>query len=215
MSIEYWNNIALIDDDAYFTKWVKQTGRLDHHTGFIDFLRPYLGGVMVDIGANIGTHTIAYLQYGTVYAFEPNRIAFECLKHNCPQAKLFNMALGSYTGWIDMVPEGDNYGAAHTTPGKSIPCRMLDSFELLFCNYIKIDVEGDEIAVLEGAKRTIARCRPVMCIESNPHTLERKGLTVKDLENKILSLNYTITERVPQDISADLLCLPTEYEKPH
>ena len=217
-NIELWNNIALIKDDAYFTKWVKQTGKLAHHEGFLNYLRPYLGGVMLDIGANIGTHSIFYAQFGVVHCFEPNHIAFTCLQHNLYNeirsgaAHLHPCAVGAQPGTISMSPPGGgNYGAVFTqepTPESSIPVLTIDSLNLHSCHYMKIDVEGDELLVLEGAKETIRTHKPFICIESNPCTLSRKNLTPKDLVQAIHSLGYTCKQRVPEDISCDLLCEP-------
>jgi len=207
--IELWNGIALIKNDAYFTKWVKETGKLDHHTGFLEALRPYIHGTVLDIGANIGTHTCFYVKYANrVLAFEPNHIAFECLQHNVPQAELFNVAVSDHKGYINIFPQGDNYGAAYTVPGYDIDTITIDSLNLDSCDFIKIDVEGDEIAVLHGAKQTILKYKPVMCIECNEHTLIRKGLTGNDLVRVIEELNYTTSVRKPEDISCDLICLP-------
>jgi FkbM family methyltransferase len=212
-----WNDIALIEDDSHFTKWVMEDGRLDHHRGFLDYLQPFLGGAMLDVGANIGTHTAFYAKHGKVLAFEPNPIAFECLHYNMVESKhakqykdvtLHNVAVSDKAGHIDLVPQGTNYGAIYTTPGTLIPTITIDSLNLDQCNYIKIDVEGDEIAVLHGAEQTILKHRPVMCIESNPDTLARKGHTVDQLIDVLRLYNYTTKERVPTDISADVLCLP-------
>lgn len=209
--IELWNNIALIKNDAYFTRWVKECGKLDHHDGFINFLAPYLRGTMLDIGANIGTHSYAYAQKGIVHCFEPNPLAFECLKHNVgklPRVHLHNVAVSDHFSFIDMVDQGDNYGAMYTTPGTQIPCITIDSLALPACDFIKIDVEGDEIGVLMGAFDTILKYKPVMCIECNKHTLEIKGYKPEDLEKAIAKLGYTHQVRQPEDISCDLLCLP-------
>jgi FkbM family methyltransferase len=205
-----WHNIALIEDDAYFTPWVKQAKRLDHHQGFLKALHPYIKGTVLDIGANIGTHTIYYAKYASrVIAFEPNPVAFECLQHNLKnKAELHNVAVGSFLGKVSMVPQGDNYGAVYTEPSGTIPVITIDSLDLNACNYMKIDVEGDEIAVLHGAVKTILKFRPVMCIECNEQTLVRKRLTGKDLTEAIKALGYTHQVRQPEDISCDLICLP-------
>lgn len=209
--IELWNDIALIKDDKYFTKWVKMTGKLAHHTGFLEYLKPYLGGVMLDVGANIGTHSIYYAQFGHVHAFEPNPIAFECLKHNLrdADATLYNLAVGATEHNISLSPQKDgNPGAIYTIPGDDIPVITIDSLCLEECNFIKIDVEGDELAVLSGAMNTIFRCKPIICIECNPTTLARKGLTSKDLVAAIHSLHYVCKQHVSDTDTSDLLCLP-------
>jgi len=213
-----WNDIALIEDDAYFTKWVKETGKLDHHDGFLNYLKPFLGGTMLDIGANIGTHSIFYAKYGQVLCFEPNAIAFECLKHNMrfTTARLFNVAVGGEPGYVRMSPpEAGNYGAVYTQPDNTITSAdglvkriTIDSLQLDACNFIKIDAEGDEISILQGAVETISRFRPIMCIESNPHTLNRKCYTTHDLITILHMLKYVTKQRVPEDISCDLLCEP-------
>lgn len=210
--IEFYNDIALIKDDKYFTKWVKETGKLDHHTGFLNYLMPFLGGVLVDVGANIGTHSIFYAEFGHVHAFEPNPIAFECLKYNLrnSDATLYNLAVGAQPGTISMSPQKDgNPGAMYTVPGDEIPVITLDSLHLEECHYIKIDAEGDEIAVLSGAMNTIYRCKPFICIECNPTTLQRKGHTAKDLVAAIHSLGYTCKQKVSDTDTTDLLAEPT------
>lgn len=208
--IEIWNHIALIRKDAYFTKWVKQTGDLAHHRGFLDYLQPYLKGTMIDCGANIGTHCYHYAKYGKVICFEPNPIAFECLQHNMKGTNsiLYNAAVSNEVGFINIVDQGDNYGAVYTTPGDDIPTVVIDDFLFNDITFIKIDVEGDEIAALLGAAQTIKSCKPVLCIESNPETLARKGHTVKDLVALVHELGYATETRTPLDISADILCLP-------
>lgn len=207
-----WNDIALIEDDAYFTKWVKETGRLDHHQGFLKALKPYLKGTVLDIGANIGTHTIYYANHASrVLAFEPNPIAFECLRYNLRQhlnTTLYRKAVSNHEAMVDIVPQGDNYGAVYTLPGSQIPTITIDSMDLTECNFMKIDVEGDELAVLLGAEQTIRKYKPVMCIECNEHTLIRKGMDGNHLIKHIQSLGYTTSVRKPEDISCDLICQP-------
>ena len=215
-NIELWQDIALIKDDQYFTKWVKQVGKLAHHDWFLHYLRPFLGGTMVDMGANIGTHSIYYAQFGHVHCFEPNPIAFECLQHNMKgqDATLYNVAVGENNNYINMsTPEDGNYGAVFTEPGDKVPTITLDELCLDQCDFIKIDVEGDEIEALRGAKDTIRRFKPVMCIESNPCTLARKNLTPNDLLITLHAMGYVTKQRVPQDISCDLLCEPASRRR--
>lgn len=209
--IEIWEGIALLKHDKYFTRWIKQEGRLDHHLGFLEFLKPYLHGVILDVGGNIGTHSIYYSKFGHVHSFEPNPIAFECLVHNMQgtNSTLYNVAVGAENGFVSMSEvEDGNYGAVYTQPHGEIPVITIDSMQLDACDFIKIDCEGDEVAVLQGAAETIKTFKPIMCIESNPSTLVRKGLSANDLIAAIHLLGYTTKQRVPMDISCDLLCFP-------
>jgi hypothetical protein len=55
-----------------------------------------------------------------------------------------------------------------------VPVRALDDFELQDVGFIKIDVEGYELATLRGADATIRRCRPNLLIEIDPQLLSEQ-----------------------------------------
>jgi FkbM family methyltransferase len=192
-----WNNIALIEDDSHFTPWVKKAGRLDHHQGFLKTLEPFLKGTVVDIGANIGTHSIFYSRFASqLFCFEPNPLAFQCLKHNLrnTNANLFQVALSDHHHRIDLISQEQNYGANYTVEGSTINAIPLDSLIDLFssCDFIKIDAEGDELVILQGATELIQKFKPVICIEINEHTLIRKGISGNDVLLYIQSLGYEL-----------------------
>ena len=77
--------IAILETDNCICRFVEQSGRLDHDQNMLPIVLSYIpiGGVVIDVGAFIGDHTIAYLnkvrENGMVYAFEPYINAFECL----------------------------------------------------------------------------------------------------------------------------------------
>ena len=85
-----------------------------------------------------------------------------------------NKALGAQTGsvvvpWLDYAREG-NFGALELgtwTQGETVPLVTLDSYALNTCHLIKIDVEGMERDVLEGARATITRHQPLLYVENN------------------------------------------------
>ena len=56
------NGIATIESDLCISKWVRESGRLDHDQNMLPLLKPFipLHGVVFDIGAFIGDHTIFY-----------------------------------------------------------------------------------------------------------------------------------------------------------
>lgn len=202
-----WNNIALIEDDSHFTPWVKQAGRLDHHQGFLKSIEPFLKGTVIDIGANIGTHSIFYASHCTsLICFEPNPVAFECLSHNLRNvnAQLYDVALGADYGKIDLIPQNQNYGANYTVPGSSIEVWPLDFMidELSSCDFIKIDAEGDELLILQGGATVIREFKPVICIEINEHTLSRKGTSGNEVLLYLESLGYEL----PKTRKADSVC---------
>lgn len=149
----------------------------------IDFLLAFLGlgSTVVDIGANIGTHTLAFARrvgpHGTVHAFEPQRPVFALLEHNIGENGLCNVAthcagVGRIAGEM-LVPALDytshvNVGAVALasavggSEGEPIPIVTIDMLDLPACDLVKIDTEGMEDAVLEGMADTIRRWRPVI-----------------------------------------------------
>jgi FkbM family methyltransferase len=200
--IEYWNGLALIANDTHLCKWIKESGRLDHDTNMLPRVLPYIpeGGFVVDVGGYVGDHTIAYSEAvgpnGAVIAFEPYRLAFECLKYNMkdkPNVVCEFAALGAIEGIARIDCKIENYGmAAIGDSGEEVELTTLDArmkgatrFDLL-----KIDSEGTEIEVLKGGKKTIDKFKPIMLIEVNEHTLKLRGYTKQDLLNAISELGY-------------------------
>ena len=86
------NNIAVLENDSHISRWVEETGKLDHDEYSLPIILKHIkeGDYVVDAGAFIGDHTVAYVKAvgstGRVYAFEPNLSAYECLVYNCPSA---------------------------------------------------------------------------------------------------------------------------------
>jgi len=141
------------------------------------------GDVVLDVGAHIGTHTIFFANKvgpeGWVFAFEPQRIPFQTLCANVTLNALTNVtalqkAAGAAHGQI-AVPELDptvrsNFGAVALTDkyeGSPVDIIPIDALKLDRCNLIKVDVEGMETNVLEGARETLQRCKPILFLEND------------------------------------------------
>lgn len=208
------NGIAVIEGDSHISKWVEGEGRLDHDQNALPLILEYVkeGDVVIDAGAFIGDHTIAYLEKvgnnGKVYAFEPNREAYECLVHNCPRAVAFNLGLGSGSEELRLV--GDiNAGASHVgDDGQVIKIVALDSMPFMRVNFIKIDVEGMELKVLQGARKTIQAHRPIMWIEINIHALKRQDVVPAQIFEWLHGMGYEF-EPYPDEVGMqyDILCV--------
>ncbi len=147
--------------------------------------------VVLDIGANIGNHTLAFATGASVvHAFEPIPYLFDVLSanvasNNLAHVHLHNVALSDHEGsaTINMVNAG-NYGASSfdkrtegTTP---VAVRMTtgDAFVathgIARVDFIKIDVEAHEVYVLRGLMQTLRRDLPFITMEWNdPLTVER------------------------------------------
>jgi len=141
------------------------------------------GNTVIEVGANIGAHTLFLAQQvtqtGAVVAFEPQRIVFQTLCANMAINSVrnvfaFQQAVGAKPGSVKIPPldytKENNYGGLALggyEVGEEVPVVRLDDFNFSACNFLKIDVEGMEQAVLEGAKTLISKFRPVMYVEND------------------------------------------------
>jgi len=132
--------------------------------------------VALDIGANVGLWSRDLVKsFGRVIAFEPVAVFRECLEHNVTGAnfEVRPIALGDQDTMGTMIITEDNSGHSHLDPNTmgagDVQVVRLDNLNLHDINYIKIDCEGYEYRILQGAEQTIRRCRPVVVIEQKPH----------------------------------------------
>ena len=176
------------------------------------FLRSWVrpGFVACDIGANIGTYTVPLSRLvgptGRVVAFEPNRPTFACLRHNVRQNGLNNVialraAAGPHPGRAALVVTDTNYGEVHLAPGDhvenqaSVTVTTVDAeisrLGLERVDFIKLDVEGFELAALRGARETLTRARTlVVQTEIVPAHAARYGFGVAELGEFFAELGY-------------------------
>jgi FkbM family methyltransferase len=141
------------------------------------------GQIVVEVGANIGAHTIALSRMvgptGGVLAFEPQRLVFQTLCANlalnsCVNVAARQEAVGASAGQI-MVPilppdQPNNFGALPLANswqhGEPVPVVTIDSLRLTACRLLKLDIEGMEFEALQGACDTIRRLRPALYVEN-------------------------------------------------
>ena len=157
------------------------------------FLRP--GDRVLDVGANIGTHSIAYGllvgESGEVISCEPHPYMFELLSRNTrenspSQVKLLNTAVGASSGtlWMDLPAQEATLNFVSLQASEALPVQepqkmwvqkarvqvardCLDNLDQGPVRLLKIDVEGSEIQVLQGASQLLTNHRPIVMAESN------------------------------------------------
>ena len=148
-------------------------------------------GCTMDIGANVGFYAmrraITYEDL-QVYAFEPSRPAFSRLKRNIETNRLsnvlaFNHAIGNHSGSIRFdVAQPSIRSCVSENGSVEVPCKTLDDVvrehKLSHVDSIKINTEGYEVFVLQGAKATLQRVSRVV--------LELHG--AEDKHNRIQTL---------------------------
>jgi len=176
-------------NDAYMGQAVIEYGECCEIE--VEFLVRWMSarpGLVLEVGANIGTHTVPMAkalatQGRQLVAFEPQPFIFQNL---C--ANLALNALGNVIAWPNACADragtlyfsrpdysaGGNFGGISMTtapePGDiAVPCIALDSIVATETPValMKIDVEGFELAVLQGAEKTIDRSRPVLYVEND------------------------------------------------
>ena len=213
---------------------INQTGRLvPTGVGFddaqIEFAKAvcgaHPGALMLDIGANFGTYTLALSQHlvasgGLVHAFEPQReianmICGSLALNSISNAIVHTVCVGDSTDPVDL-PRFDyhqpmNFGSiefgaeqrevltqTRLNSTEKVAQVRIDDFSFTNVKFIKIDVEGMEEDVLTGAHNTFVVNRPIALVEiikSNAASLY--GL-FSELEYKIFSWGN------------DILCIPNE-----
>ena len=142
------------------------------------------GDFILDIGANIGFHTLYFAELtgvsGKVFSFEPIQVNFDALQRNIklnqfPQITAINKALGSTNSQmkIHIDQQAQNPGAFNLLDegpkNTVIDCIKGDHFleqnQIEKINFIKIDVEGFEYEVFKGLSKTIRNSKPVIIFE--------------------------------------------------
>jgi FkbM family methyltransferase len=191
---------------------------------FDGHLRPYLdmlveNSVLVDVGANIGFHTIyaALCRRAFVYAFEASEDVFALLRKNVLEnavshkVQLWDVPLYDFERTLDMNPEwrhwtpkkdgsvdyerSPNSGGLSLVPGQgqwhAFP---LDHFNIPKCDLLKIDTQGSDLRVLMGATKTISRCRPSVIFEFEHNGCGRNaaGDTLADCEKFFKERMYSM-----------------------
>lgn len=148
--------------------------------------------IIVDIGANIGNHTIFFSKIckaEKVYSFEPQKNIFEILKKNIElnqvndTVELYNIGLGKEYCFANIkVIDENNYGMSKldVTEKGNIEIKTLDSIirdnRVTKIDLIKIDVEGMELEVLQGAKDVLYKFKPLIYIEAGTDSEFKKVL---------------------------------------
>ena len=138
--------------------------------------------VALDIGANIGLWSRDLCEhFDTVIAFEPVEKFRTCLLANVKSNNLQvrPWALGKEDTQIKMVVTEGNTGHSHVDSSSvgngDIPMYRLDSLSFERIDYVKIDCEGYELNILQGAEKTLKAFKPIIVVEQKLH--EDTGIT--------------------------------------
>ena len=181
-----YKNKMLINPDDLIGKKIIKKGIYDKKN--IEIMRSILScidqPVLLDIGANIGNHTVALASYCSgIFAYEPQKEVYSILKKNIINNKLSNVTALNY-GISDIDDQLKLYINTVGNNGGTSFCRNLKSdrhevqiaevrvgddvirdLGIKSVDFIKIDVEGFEAKVISGLKNTIKNHRPFVALE--------------------------------------------------
>jgi len=188
------------------------------------------GMTVLDIGANIGAHTLHLANLvgasGRVYAFEPTDFAYAKLKRNLSLNPILAQRVvvqqcfltGSnggdlphevWSSWPLVAREDlhpDHLGAKKSTIGAR--ARTLDS--ILADNgdpaidVVKMDVDGAECDVLSGAVRMMSINKPIFVMEWTPYILQERGRSFEEMMSFFIPLGYRFFhQRTAKELPSD------------
>lgn len=178
-------------------------------------LRP--GMVVLDIGANIGEITLLSAKRvgtkGNVFAFEPidsisNQLEHHVKMNNFSQVSIEQYALGNavddnrpiFSSCGQEVKDPHNglgslYGCDGEVPLQQIHMTTLDAWlqsrlDIQHIDLIKIDIEGAELACLQGARACLQRFRPKIIVEIQDFSAARAGYKPADIIELLSDFDY-------------------------
>jgi len=172
-------------------------------------LRP--GDVYIDVGASEGQMvclgSVATGARGRVYAFEPRQQAVRHLRRLCAaygmsNVELFENLVGDREGDCQLFESADAPESSSVSPdwvggvASSYPMVTLDAWakrnSVLRADLMKIDVEGAEIKVLQGAAGFLRTVQPIVILEIRDREVRRRsfGYDVPDLMELLRAAGY-------------------------
>lgn len=203
----YVGNVFDKNDIAY---GVSQNGLVEKSDTklVIEILSKLAQPVVYDIGANTGYYGIlsATKFKATVHSFEPIPEHVFCIQESARINGVFDtvtthsLALGNEEADMPLSLAGSgstltkNFLGENSAPVLTVPVKKLDSLSLPAPQFIKIDVEGYEWEVLQGAASTIKKYRPILFIEIAKSFSERNFIHENwfDIIHFFQELNYNI-----------------------
>jgi len=160
-------------------------------------VEPKLGDIVFDIGAYVGDTALWFSKavgpQGKVYAFEPEPHNFAKLKANLERNNVTNvvplqLALSENEGEMQVASGGISSTITQAGTGISVKVTTIDKVvepnKLPRVDFMKMDVEGHELKVLEGAHETIKTSKPSLALSAYHH-----GEDLINLPKFLLQLN--------------------------
>ena len=169
----------------------------------------------VDIGSNNACNAVNYAEvFDTVECFEPTHLAQELWRRTVSgcgtdNVTLYPVALGETVHTADIILHERNGGHNHLAHydknprakasqrklQQAVSVTTLDSFKFDEVDFIKIDVEGYELYVLQGAEDTISRNRPLLQLEIVAHQCSKFNYRAEQLIDYVRGWDYRVCSK--------------------
>ena len=178
-----------------------QKTKLDAALGFVKNFT-----TAIDAGANYGIMSYNLnSKFSKIYAFEVDTPVRECLKKNVEKFQLANVVvcdcgLSDKEEQVSLTYKKNTFGTHinKEVAGTHI-CRTLDSLELTEVGFIKLDCEGYEPYILQGAEQTIKKYKPVILMEEKNYSKRYYGEEGNLAVDLLLAWGYTMEVSWPKD----------------
>lgn len=173
-------------------------------------------GTLIDVGADIGYHSLKAATLlgpaGHVIAIEPNPTSLRLLRENIRASgataiRVEPVACSNAEGTVELFAAGESNtgesslsrdnasGAGKIAGSYRVPARTLDAIvketALSRVDVIKLDVEGAEMLVLQGAPETLARNRPALVVEVIESQLRAMGTSSAAIREYLHAAGYS------------------------
>ncbi|TDX83328.1 FkbM family methyltransferase [Epilithonimonas xixisoli] len=213
-------NLQYISPTFYKSRFFKKLKGLDAHNLLSRKVEPEFlwiknilayEAVFIDVGANVGAYLFTlenHLKPENIYAFEPNPQLFKRLGRLFPKVNLSSVALSDISTIAEFKIPVINGEKIHTrgtlqtsikekneekTILQKVDVKPLDELDLKFqkLDFIKIDVEGNEMQTLRGAKKTIEKFKPILMVEMEQrHHEDNLWTLISEISDWGFSVNY-------------------------
>lgn len=204
---------AFPDDEQHMVEWLRDNNDIDNgrlryqgkkQRAVLNLCVPSRRRTVVDVGAHVGLWSWYFAHaFDSVHAFEPVEAHRECFRRNVTASNvvLHPCALGAVRQrvtmhitptssggtWVDKMGEGD------------VPMALLDDYDLVDVDLIKIDCEGGELPVLQGAQRMLKTYKPVVIVEQKPGMAQKFGLAEHGAVEYLRSLGAEVRAAMSGD----------------
>ncbi len=225
--IPYDDGLKINIDTSSFVEWVVFF-KGHYEPEIAALIKKYLprGGVFVDVGANVGVHTLVAAKIAEkVIAAEPFEPIRERLIANIKLNRLENVSVvplvvSDKEGEVSFYEPEDksqqgkaslyekHAGGKEVRLESSTLDRILDGEERV--DFIKIDTEGNDGKVIRGGLNSIKKFRPVIVFEMEEASWKMSGVDISTIRTALEDSGYSVSAAHGNERFSTILCVPNK-----